>query len=571
MVERMPSIFDDHTARTFEREPDVATTQAGKRNGGVEHQGDQFAPYEDPTGGSLFPGERRPRIGLLFDDGPVALEDLDRVGDCSFAVDLNLDQIVASIVRGFDDQELLSALYYQSLHEIDAIHYRQEVFKDLEDGPLFDQIKRFSGLMRQVRARLAQLEKIDCRYQREGSFLSAVAVYCEAVLALVSDLRGSRVNSRALHAFKGFLEAYVASDYFCSLDSDTRECKEGLARIRYCVRIRGGRVDVSRYVGENDYSTEVLEAFSRFAQGAAKDYLVEYRGDPPANHVSVQILEFVARLFAEEFTALNDYSDKHAHFFDETVECFERETQFYLAYLDYIRPLRSAGLQFCYPQITKESKEVFATRTFDLALAKELLSRNVPVVPNGFHLEDPERIFVVSGPNQGGKTTFARTFGQLHHFASLGCPVPGRDARLFLFDQLFTHFEREEDLVRMRGKLEDDLVRVAKVLQSATTDSIVILNEIFSSTTLDDARFLGKKVLEKVAELDLLCVYVTFVDELASFGDSVVSMVSSVDPDDPTERTYEVVRAPADGLAYALAIAGKYGLTYDRLRERLSS
>jgi hypothetical protein len=425
--------------------------------------------------------------------------------------------------------------------------------------------------MRSVRVHLALIEKLYYKRNQQGVFLDTVEMYCEAVNGLVHKLVRAKLRSRGFLALRDYVTQVVQSDHFKSLLVETETLRGELSTVKYCVVIQANRVQVRKYESEVDYSAVVEKTFEKFKQGAVKDYRVKLNADTSMNHVEARILDLVAQLYPDIFANLDDYCLKNMGFLDETFTVFEREIQFYIAYLEHMAIFKRAGLKFCYPEISSTCKEVFDDEGFDLALAYKLFTKDSPVVCNDFHLKDKERVFVVSGPNQGGKTTFARAFGQLHYLASLGCPVPGSKAHLFLFDRIFTHFEKEEDIQNLHGKLQDDLVRIHQILGQATSNSIIIMNEIFTSTTLDDAVFLSKKIMEKIVQLDALCVYVTFIVELAALSEKTVSMVSTVAPENPAQRTFKIVRRPADELSYAIAIAEKHQLTYESIRERIKS
>ncbi len=485
-----------------------------------------------------------------------------------FFHDLNLDQIVDAITAGRDEYNL-KPFFYTRLTNVAAIEYRHEVMRDLENPALFQSIQSFSNRMRSMRVSLAAAEKSYYKQERQAWFLEAVATYCDAVETLLGDLERHNPQSRGLRAFRAYLAGYVAADSFESLAQQARKLKSDLSAIRYNLLINGGTVTVCDYRGEPDYSAVIEELFAKFKRGAPKDYRVRFPRASGMDHVGAMILERVALLHPDVFAALDDYCARNTGHLDQTVANFDREIQFYVAWLEYAATFQRVGLKFCYPRVSAASKHVRSRAGFDLALAGKLIGEKATVVCNDFELTGPERILVVTGPNQGGKTTFSRMFGQLHYLASLGLPVAGTDAQLFLCDRLFTHFEREEDIANLRGKLEDDLIRVHRILEQATSNSIIILNEIFLSTTLKDAVELSRKIIERISDLDALCVCVTFLDELSALNEKTVSVVAGIVPDNPTLRTYKIERRPADGLAYAHAIAEKYRLTYERLKERV--
>ena len=503
----------------------------------------------------LFPGP-----------APATFAEVERAP--AFFRDLNLDQIVGAVTAGKQEYDL-TAFLLRPVRDIDTLEYRHDVMREIQNPAVLERISSFASALRTMRSHLATAEKLHYKEQSDAWFVDAVEIYCRAVARLAEDLNGLRLSSRGFRLFRQYVNRYAESENFATLAAETDRLKQALAEIRYCLLIEDSRILVCRYEGEPDYAAEVTASFARFAQGAPKSYLVDFPDYAEMNHVEAAILSRVARRCPKVFAQLTAYRERHSSYCDQKIASFDREVQFYIAYLECIVPLQRAGLTFCYPRLSTTSKMVHAYDTFDLALAVQLLRDHKHVVRKDFYLEDKERIFVVSGPNQGGKTTFARTFGQLHYLASLGLPVPGRRAQLFLCDNIFTHFEKEEDVRDLRGKLEDDLLRIHDILMHATGDSVLILNEIFTSTTLHDAVLLSKKVLGRIMELDALGVCVTFIDELASLGEQTVSMVSTVVLEDPAQRTYKLVRRPADGLAYAMTIAERYRLTYACLRERV--
>ena len=490
--------------------------------------------------------------------------------------DLNLDQMFENLSSGHN-KSYLEKLFSAPQKDKAVILYRQNIMQDFENSALREIMRIFSISIGDISAAVTELSAAlisgkphESNYLKKGFLLNQYQKYINLVYGLIEDLESESFDSNGLDLFLKYLIDYSRSDFFTSLCRDSNDAHQALASIEYCMMMKGGNVRILPFEGEADYNSDVERLFLKFRQKDVKSPEIKRSHDYYAEHVEAQILDLVRKKSPKPFDHLDQYCKQYINSLDSKIVAFSRDVQFYIRFHDYIGKMRQLNLPFCYPKINDNKKQINCRNGFDIVLAKKLASDDAVVVCNDFYLDESERILIVSGPNQGGKTTFARSIGQQHHLASIGCCVPGSESEMLLTDHIYTHFERKESIQTLHGKLKDDLIRLKGILSNASGQSLIIVNEIFSSTSLNCGITFGKQMLDKILELEATCIWVTFITELADYSHHNVSMTSAILPEDPVRRTHKIVRRHADGLAYATYISQKYGLSYEKLRERIS-
>jgi DNA mismatch repair ATPase MutS len=151
--------------------------------------------------------------------------------------------------------------------------------------------------------------------------------------------------------------------------------------------------------------------------------------------------------------------------------------------------------------------------------------------------------------------------------AALGLPVPCNCAKLPLFCTVFSQFTQAEDASADNGKLKEELLRLRPVLKGAGENSLVILNELFSSATAQDALDMADRTLTLLMEAGAHVVCVTHIDGLCL--NHAVSLVAQVQKASG-QRLYKIIRAEADGQAYANEIAQRHHLAFEQIKERIT-
>lgn len=274
---------------------------------------------------------------------------------------------------------------------------------------------------------------------------------------------------------------------------------------------------------------------------------------------------------------LQQYNALHSGF----LVTLRADLAFYLAAVRLMQRLRSHGLPVCRPDIapmTERLCELHEAYNLNLALHRmEYAHGTAPIVTNDVHMGDDGRIGILTGPNQGGKTTYTQMVGLCQFLAQLGVWVPASRARLSPVDNIYTHYPVEEQLAKGTGRFGDEAQRLSQIFAHGTRHSLVLLNESLASTNPGESLYIAQDIVRILRRLGARAIFATHLHELAAdvaalnastAGESrIVSLVVSRTEagNDAPQRSYRIVPGPPLGRSYAREIAAQYGISYDQL------
>ncbi len=259
------------------------------------------------------------------------------------------------------------------------------------------------------------------------------------------------------------------------------------------------------------------------------------------------------------------------------------ELGFFISAVRYLRELEVAGFPLCFPTVSEpEERSSRFEGLYNLRLAHHWIDEPGRMVANDIELGPRARLYVLTGPNGGGKTTFTQAVGLASVLGQAGLPVPATAADISPVDGVFTHFPAEESLEDEIGRFEDEARRVSQIFEQVSDRSLVLLNEPLASTSPDEAERIAGNLMRGFRFAGARGIVTTHFHALAldapetnrsTQGTSAIGTLNAQTnkTGNGVERTYRIVEGAPSGTSYAADIAKRYGIDEESLMSRLRS
>ena len=250
------------------------------------------------------------------------------------------------------------------------------------------------------------------------------------------------------------------------------------------------------------------------------------------------------------------------------------DLQFILVVTGIHRKLTEAGVPLCIPNFYEKEEKVFrAKQLYNPALAIRMseLGTVKEIVPNDVEFDEKGQIYILTGPNNGGKTVFLVSVGMAQILAQLGMLIPAREIDISPVDHIYVHFPKYSANEKT-GRLEDECIRIKQIFESINKYSLCLFDETFSSTDSEEGCGLAFEILRAIESYGARAVLGTHfhhlshrVDESKSEGKCAGFDYLSAGIENGKHRTYSITRGRPEGKSYASDIAAKYGLSFESL------
>ena len=234
------------------------------------------------------------------------------------------------------------------------------------------------------------------------------------------------------------------------------------------------------------------------------------------------------------------------------------------------------GCSVTYPVLAPKGEKRFEAR--ELYNPRVALAIDDEIVTNDLVFDDEARIYVLTGPNRGGKSVITVALGAAQAMCQLGLPVPASEAVISPVSGIYTHFPEGADDTIDKGRLGEECARLKEIFDSADEDAMILLDESLSSTGAYEATYIASEILSAFAVMRCRGMFSTHLHELAasvpeinkrsaeSGGIRIDTLVAGIEEG---QRSFKIFRAKPDGKSYARDIADKYGLSFENLMERI--
>lgn len=235
------------------------------------------------------------------------------------------------------------------------------------------------------------------------------------------------------------------------------------------------------------------------------------------------------------------------------------DLRFYLGALLYIRQMKRTWTPVCFASIRPMEEKAFDVQEmYNPVLTAFKQDRTVP---NNITFRPGGEILVLTGINQGGKTTFLRAVGVVQALFQLGWPVPCRSASISPAERIVTVFSHEENTNLQHGKLGQELKTMRAALDKMTPHSLLLCNEPITGTSPMENLYLSREVLSSCKLLGYRGIWVTHIYDLASSADEMNKEMSgstissiiavAVQGEDGIEASYHIQRGQPQFTSYA--------------------